>query len=197
MIDRRTKAGRDAWADFISKIGDRTIITVDEYEEAVAMRNVVHSTLAAKRLFDITTPEVPLFWTDDITGVECKCRCDLIGKGIVVDYKTCTDASTDAFTREALRYGYDLQAAMYSSGAIANGYGPDVEWYFIAQEKSPPYAVNVIRAGDTFLERGYWRMNDLLARYAECSRDDSWPGYNATAEPNEIILPEWALIPED
>ena len=196
-VNRRTKAGQEEWAAFMAANEGLSIVTADEYLTACTMANVVRSVPAARPLLEQLTPELPLFWRDDITGIECKCRCDLIGPGIVVDYKTCDDASTEAFTRKALSYGYDLQAAMYSSGATANGYGDTIDWIFIAQEQKPPYAVNVIRAGDAFLERGFWRMNALLEKYAVAKAADFWPSYNETAEPNEIILPEWAVIPED
>ena len=195
-IDRRTKTGREAWEAFTAKAGAREILTAEDFETAKAMAAAVHLNPAARPLLQGKEFERVLFWNDEATGTACKCRCDAVGPGVVVDYKTCTDASTDAFARDAMRYGYDLQAAMYTSGARANGYGLGIDWYFIAQEKAPPYAVNVIRAGDAFIERGYWWMQELLRRYEACKNAGSWPGYNAGSEPNEIILPEWAAIPE-
>src|SRR5688500_10806493 len=35
--DRRTKEGKATWADFCSTAGDRTVITLDEFEKAQAM----------------------------------------------------------------------------------------------------------------------------------------------------------------
>ena len=136
--------------------------------------------------------EVPLYWIDPETGVECKGRLDAITEDYVIDYKTTTNAATDAFMREAIRYGYDLQAAMYLEAARANGYNPK-GFIFIAQEKTAPYLVNVLHAGDAFIDRGLWIMRDLLAKYKECSDSDTWPGYGE----NELILPEWEVIDND
>lgn len=192
--DKRTKAGREVWAQFEAENVGKTIITEDEFDKAILMANAIKSSPLCMSLLDGTEREKPLFWTDEAFGVECKCRTDAIKPGVIIDFKTCEDASTDGFMRESLRYGYDLQAAMYLEAARLNNYGP-CDWYFIAQEKSEPFAVNVILAGDAFVERGNMLFQSLLGKYVKCLDNGVWHGY-VEDEPNELILPEWATFPD-
>ena len=186
--DRRTKEGKAIWAELMES-GKEVISAADM--EAIQRMEVEFEPVRKKWLTDVQT-ELPLVWTDDATGVECKGRLDALSSEWIIDYKTTTDASTNAFTREAIRYGYDLQAAMYMDAARANGYNPK-GFIFIAQEKSAPYLINVIRAGDAFLDRGRWIMMDLLQKYKECRDSDTWPGYGE----NELILPEWGAVGDE
>jgi exodeoxyribonuclease VIII len=188
--DRRTKEGKAIWNELMET--GKEIISSDDMNAILAMEkefNAVRSTLFDMKFIGT---EVPLFWTDDETGVDCKGRLDAITDEYVIDYKTTTDASTGAFHREALRYGYDLQAAMYMDAARANGYNPK-GFVFIVQEKNAPYLINIIRAGDAFLDRGRWLMRDLLMKYKECRDSDKWPGYGV----NELILNEWEAVSDE
>lgn len=183
--DRRTKEGKAIWAELMES--GKEVISASDMDAILGMENEFPADLIAG-----AQTEVPLFWTDNETGVECKGRLDAITEDYVIDYKTTTNAATDAFMREALRYGYDLQAAMYLEAARANGYHPK-GFIFIAQEKTAPYLVNVLHAGDVFIDRGTWIMRDLLAKYKECRDSDVWPGYGV----NELILPEWEAIGDE
>lgn len=183
--DRRTKEGKAIWADLIAS--GKEVISAADMDSIRGMERE----FPAHLIRDAQT-EVPLYWVDPETGVECKGRLDAITEGYVIDYKTTSNAATDAFMREALRYGYDLQAAMYLEAARANGYNPK-GFIFIAQEKTAPYLVNVLHAGEAFIDRGLWIMRDLLAKYKECRDSDSWPGYGE----NELILPEWEVIGDE
>ena len=180
--DRRTKAGKEEYQALVDS--GMEVISADDAE---TIRQMVKA--CPIDIFKDCETEKALYWTDSEAGVSCKGRLDAVRSGMVIDYKTTTDANTDAFAKEALRYGYDLQAAMYLEAAKANGYG-DCEFVFIAQEKSAPFAVNVIKAGDAFLDRGRWIMLDLLTKYKECAEKDEWPGYGT----NELVIPEWAVM---
>lgn len=187
--DRRTKAGKDEYQALIDS--GKEILTQEEAQTIAQM--ILAIPLRAWELVASTDAEreKALFWTDPESGVECKGRLDAVRPGFVIDYKTTADASTEAFTREAMKYGYDLQAAMYLTGAELNGYGK-CDFYFIAQEKSAPYAVNIIRASEAFIDRGHWIMRDLLQKWKECNDAGKWPGYGE----NELIIPEWAVMDE-
>ena len=192
--DRRTKAGREQWDAFLAANADREIISKEDHDVITEMYETVWRE-AWKTLMD-TAREIPAFWTDEATGIQCKCRWDAmsnkLGRYTVVDLKTCADASTAAFTKDALRYGYDVQAAHYLRAYRAM-YGVHADFYFVCVEKTPPYAVNVIKASDSFVERGTWILMDLLEKVKECRRMQSWPCYGNS----EMVLPEWAVIPDD
>jgi exodeoxyribonuclease VIII len=192
--DRRTKEGKAIWQDFLQGAGDRTPIKAEDYEKALGMRNaLMENDLIVKLLSG--KHEVPLFWTDELTGEVCKVRLDcftaLSNGAIVIDYKSTNDASTESFMRSAVNYGYDFQAAMYSEG-VKKVTGQDAVFYFIAQEKEPPYAFNVLAADDRFVKRGYDTFRELLGIYHECKVSGNWYGYMGIENQiNLLELPAW------
>ena len=75
-------------------------------------------------------------------------------------------------------------------------YRPD--FIFIAEEKKPPFAVNVIKASEGFMLAGIDKMRELLAIYKECTDLGEWYGYNGYMdEINETILPGWVQLGVD
>lgn len=191
-IDRRTKAGREAWQQFLAEAGNKELISQSDYDMINGMYEAIWTNDDAKALLEECETEKPVFWVDDATGIECKCKMDAVKPGTLVDLKSCGDASTNAFMREALKYGYDVQSAHYLRG-YRSIYTEQAAFWFIAAEKTPPYAVNVIRASDAFIDRGTWTLIDLMDKLKECRDKDEWPGYGT----NELVLPEWAALPDD
>ena len=158
------------------------------------MRRVLKETPFVHRLLN-GEHELPIFWQDELTGEHCKARLDCLtevdGKHIIVDYKTTSNASTDAFMNTAVKYGYDFQAAMYSEGYKAVT-GNDCIFVFIAQEKTAPYAVNILQADEVFLRRGRDTFRQLIGIYHDCKQSDNWYGYLGPYNVvNNLALPAW------
>ena len=194
IIDRRTKDGKAAWAEFVESAADKTVIDCDSYHKAQEMVDCMYRVPFVKRLLD-GEHEKPVFWTDDLTGEECKARYDALvevnGQPIIVDLKTTTDASTDAFMRSAVRMGYHFQAAMYSEGYKQNT-GKIPKFVFIAIEKEPPYSVNILQSDDAFLQCGYDIFRELIGIYSECKRTGVFYGYlGAYNAINNLGLPAY------
>lgn len=192
--DRRTKLGRQEWDVFQAGLGDRTVVSPDDFQKASEMAEAIKAHPLASRLLD-GRHETPHFWTDLDTGIVCKCRTDaeveIDGQTWVVDYKTTADASTEGFQREANKYGYDFQAAMYSEGVEADT-GERPRFAFVAQEKQPPYAINIFVADEDFVSRGYDIFRELLGLYAECKASGNWYGYLGRENTINILeLPAW------
>lgn len=195
--DRRTKYGKDVWAAFTAENDGKEILTRDEFEQAeMVSRSVWRST---EDLLTGCKAEVPLFWDDPRTGIRCKCRVDAMretdDKIIMIDLKTTNDASTDAFARDAVKYGYHVQAAHYINGVIANrlNHGKQIEWWFVAVEKKPPYAVNAILASQVFIDEGQLRLMTLMDKLDDCMRVDEYPGYGTSV----LMMPAWAMSEGD
>ena len=111
---------------------------------------------------------------------------------MIVDYKTTTDASPSAFSRSCVNYGYDFQAGMYCEG-VEKCLDIKPRFVFIAQEKDPPFAVNVLEADEEMIQHGKDIFRELLGIYHECKTTDNWYGYLG---PKPVIsrlsLPAWA-----
>lgn len=191
-IDRRTKDGKATYNAFCEGLGNRQVITPEMYQTAVEMRNASISTPFVAKLLQ-GEHEKPMFWVDELTGETCKIRLDVLseidGRPLIVDYKSAADASTEGFMRHAINYGYDFQAAMYCDG-VEKVTGQKPIFVFIAQEKTAPYAVNILQADDLFLKRGYDIFRELLGIYHECKTSGNWYGYlGAYNIINNLALP--------
>lgn len=193
-VDRRTREGKQLWAEFVEASIGKTPIPPEMFEQAQEMCAALAAEPLAQKLLN-GRREVPFFWVDDSTGEECKCRVDVLNthysRPIVVDVKSTTDASTEAFTKDAIKYGYDFQSAMYSEG-VAKGIGQKPLFVFIAVEKTPPYAVNILQADELLLRRGYNLFRDYIGIYHDCKMSGNWYGYlGKNNQINNLALPAW------
>ena len=193
-VDRRTKDGKEAYNAFLAASDGKSVITLADYEKAAEMAQKALEAPFVKKLLN-GEHEKPFFWVDDLTGEGCKIRVDCIttigGKPVIVDYKTTADASTDGFMRHALSFGYDFQAGMYCEG-VERVTGQKPLFVFIAQEKTAPYAVNILQADDLMVKHGYDIFRELIGIYHECKQTGNWFGYlGAYNVINNLSLPAW------
>lgn len=198
--DKRTKAGKEEWQSFIDGAGEKTVVTAADYEKAKAMADKARSIPAVMELLN-GQHELPIYWTDEDTGEECKVRLDCLtskdGRPTIVDYKTAVDARTEAFVRAAINYGYDFQSGMYCE-AVEKKTGEKPRFIFIAQEKAAPYSVNILEADDEFILRGHDMFRELLGIYHYCKTTGNWYGFmGPDGLANELGLPAWLKAKED
>lgn len=175
VSDRRTKA----WKEFCAKNPNKISIEKEWQETISEMKDKLLADPFVRQLLS-GEHEKPYFWTDKLTGEECKCRADCIteigGNVYVVDIKTCENAATDVFMGKSVDYGYPLQAAMYCEG-VKQATGRECSFVFIAIEKSPPYAVNIMQADDIYRQYGFDIFREALGIYHDCKINNNWYGY--------------------
>ena len=196
-FDRRTTAGKEAYAKFEKEAAGKEVIDEETYNVLVDMREALYKTPFVKNLLN-GEHEKSFFWTDELTGIRCKFRADSFGKfgsqNVIVDYKTVECAETSAFMKAALKFNYDVQAAHYLEGMKA-ATGEDFLFVFVAQEKKAPYLVNVLQADDYFLANGLEIRNEMLKTFKKCMEKDEWIGYMGFAEDqnffNSLTIPNW------
>ena len=186
-FDKRTKAGKEAYADWAAKIPEgSTVMTTDETNDIKEMVKAYKACADARNLLKRSKRELPIFWNDKTLGLKCKCRVDALSPSAVIDIKTTADGSLDSFRRDALKYGYHVQAAHYLDGVESlTGKRPD--WYFIAIEKKPPYAVHVLKASASFIDFGAYERSVLMERLYTCMESGDWSGYRT----EELDVPEY------
>ena len=179
ICDRRTKEGKQIWADFVNANANREIISNEDFEVIKAMKEAVLNHPIASQLIG-GEHEVSLFWRDGDTGEMCKVRPDIMteykGAKLIVDYKTTDSCQDGHFERSARKYGYKMQSGMYREGYFCNFY-EDAGFAFIAQEKEAPYAVRVYFCTEEYLSEGYDEYRALLGLYHECRVNNNYPGY--------------------
>lgn len=195
-IDRRTKQGKQDYADFLEEAKGKDVISAEMMCTIEEMQKVLYATPFAKKLI-YGEHEKSFFWTDEESGFKCKCRPDsfgsISGQPICVDLKTCQCAETEKFMRDAIKLNYDIQASHYCDGLKANT-GKDFMFIFIAQEKTPPYAVNILQADEYFMRSGHDVRASLLESYKECVERNEYPsfmGFGSDAHINSLGIPEW------
>lgn len=177
--DRRTKDGKEEWAKFIADSDGKDVITQEQFEQIDAMRISAYATPFVSKLLS-GEKELSFWGVDEDTGLTIKCRPDCItewnGKHILIDYKTCTDAENTKFCRDSIKFGYDLQLAMYRE-ILKQNTGHDYMVVIIAQEKTAPYVTNVFQLSENYLESGRELYKEMLKVYKECEKTDTWYGY--------------------
>jgi hypothetical protein len=172
-IDRRTKAGKEEYAKLMET--GKIVLSQDEGDSIREMTDAVMNNPEAAALLK-GEHEVPIEWTDLRTGERCKCRPDVIGTDLIVDYKTTSSCEDGVFERSALKYGYQLQAAMYREGLLQTRF-KEYGFAFIAQEKKAPYAVRIYRCDPGWIDDGAVIYRELIDLYHECKVNNTWNGY--------------------
>lgn len=187
-IDRRTKAGKDAWAMFQEANQEKEILTAAQYSTAYAIRDTLLAMPEYRSLIydaEIEGVEVSAFWTDEATGIKLKGRADMLrSDGVCIDLKTTVDASPHGYPNAIARYGSHIQAGMY-----CEAFGCD-RFIFVAVENKPPFAAGIYTLDEASLELGKQQYHAAVAGIARCEREGVWPhGYGE----QEIGLPGWAF----
>lgn len=143
--------------------------------------------------------EKTIHFTDEETGIECKARLDKLINPvppIIFDIKTTADASADGFQRNAINYGYHIQAAHYAAAVEAETGAElsSIGFYFGTAETSDALLTHCFRASPEFLEFGRIERSKLMRRLAACLESGSFPGYCQAPEGvTELSLPGWAV----
>lgn len=176
-VNARTKAGKEELELFKLDNEGKEFVKADEFETIKLMGIAMEQHEVASKLLHGRV-EQSFFWTDVDTGVECKCRPDLINDEnmCIIDYKTTSSCKNGDFERDARKFSYDLQAAMYTDGVFIN----ELESYsfvFVAQEKTAPFAVRVYQCDEGFVENGREKFREYMETLKYCRDNDEWFGY--------------------
>jgi len=194
-VDRRTKAGKAKWAEFQLSLAEngQEEITQDNMDLINRMADSLRASEIANGLLSDGKAEQSIFWNHPKWGFSCKCRPDFLNNkySLVVDLKTATDASPEAFAKAVVNYRYHWQAAHYLQGINEILPKEYKEFIFVVIEKTPPYAVQnyILKRDDIYLAEE--QIKPLLSLYAECLANDTWPGPPDRIQ--TIELPSWYI----
>jgi hypothetical protein len=199
-VDKRTKMGKEQYDLAVIEAGDRDIISDEDFIVINDMKDSLKTNKYAVALLSKGDTEQSIYWTDELTQIECKCRPDYFrtiqDRILITDLKSCRKADMQSIIKDVVRLGYDLQAGMYCEGISKEFNVPkeNIDFIFIFVEKEPPYLINIVQANRFIIERGNALFRQYLGTYKECLETDNWYGYNgATGSPNELTLPNYLL----
>jgi exodeoxyribonuclease VIII len=196
-VDRRTTAGKAEFAAFQTSLkpGQEAADTA-MIEQACKMASSIHCIGPLRDLLSNGDPEVSAYFTDALSGAACRIRPDWVapaGDGVILlDVKTCPDASPTGFAKSIANYRYAVQAAFYSDGWTAATGQTVHAFVFAAVEKEYPFAAAAYILDDESIEQGRRAYRRNLATYAECMDSGRWPGYTDADEIKLLTLPNWA-----
>ena len=200
-LDRRTKEGNIAFAEFEAQHAGKTILTKEEMSQTLAMNSAVDNHPIASQLFADGMPEVT--WRKEqpnaLRALQCRTDwfsalgCELTaGAPYVVDLKTVDSLDSAAFRnfeRAAFSYGYHRQAGFYLPLINEIYKQPVSQMFYVAVEKCEPYGVAVYRLSDDAIAQGQdENIADLIA-LKKSLENNSWPNIEPTLY--ELNLPSW------
>lgn len=185
-------------ANFAADNDGRIILSQADHDRLISMRDAVMAHSAARYLMTLPgKAEQSIYWIDKKTGVLCRCRPDWwANQKIIVDLKTCIDASPEGFAKSIYNWNYHVQDVMYREGGEAVT-GEPQSFVFLAVEKdacvingeSKGVAVYVL--DDESRNVGIKQFRRALNEFASCSETGKWPGYSDKV--NTISIPAWGI----
>jgi exodeoxyribonuclease VIII len=191
-IERRSNAGKAEWAAFVEEHKGKTILTDEQYQTCLQVRDAVYRhPVASGLLRQAGQSEQTFYAIDSETGELIKCRLDRLpdSGAMILDVKTTDDASPGGFARSCANFRYPVQSAWYKDVLDAAVGGHPEDFVFIAVEKSPPYAIGVYFVDYTDEQRGRLAARRDLQRIVNAKRANYWPDYGAEIRP--LQMPTW------
>lgn len=142
--------------------------------------------------------QMSVFWTDKETGLNLKTRPDIVKskKNIIVDVKTCKDASPRGFVRDAIKLDYPIQAAMQIDGCIKGGIMDKVDSYFwLAVQKTAPFHAELYEFEIEDRENVEVLLyRKVLQKIAQAKEQNLYPGFSDRSYNSYGVLP--FMMPE-
>lgn len=146
----------------------KTFVTQDQIDTATFITKKVFANAEAAALLSLVTQtQKRIEFTDKTTGLKVCGYEDGEGDNIIMDLKSCINADPEEFVRQAIKLGYDLQAAVYLEAAKLRSF-KFPEYWFLCVETSEPYGISVIRASDEFIEYGKLTLRNSLDNFKYC-----------------------------
>lgn len=184
------KANKERKAEWIATNAGKTPLDAEDGDRIAHMVRSIRAHRAAMAAIAGAT-EQTIEWVDAETGIACKARLDILGRG-VRDLKTAIDVSPRMFGLASAKYLYHGMGAWYHDGATASGRCPNPDHpMIIAAQNCAPWDVAVYRFDSETLEAGRALYRRLLRRFVECTAADWWPG--VAPEIMSLQLPSWTL----
>jgi exodeoxyribonuclease VIII len=165
----RTNQGKEDKAAFVEEHKGAKLLSHTEHRQLNLMFESVMAHREARELIEADgIAEGSYFWTDEATGLECKCRPDkhIQNQSLLVDVKT--TPSLAKFCYSVDDYRYYIQDPWYCDGV--SRFGNPVRMEFLVAQKTIEcgrYPVMVVKLPQEAIEYGQAVYREDLRRYAE------------------------------
>ena len=174
--------------EYLEQSGKR-LLSFDDWHNLMAMKAKLESNEQAMELIRDARIENSFFWQDEHTGLLLKARPDVLQRNMIIDLKTCADASEKAIQNEVFRYGYDVQMSMIRDGVEAIEGNRIDNFILICIETKYPYNIGIYILDEEIIENARYKYKNLLLQLKESQEFNNWKDYGI----NTILLPKWAI----
>jgi exodeoxyribonuclease VIII len=192
------KKAKEEKAEFYEANPGKTIITADDYDKCRMMRDSLMALPEIGEVFATGAPEQSGFYIDkgedgrnNGTGMLCKYRPDWRNDWCILDVKSTTDISAEAFSRTIAKFGYHTSAAHYLEGDRITTGTNHRQFIFAAVESEPPYLAALYVLDEESLELGEYTRRKALNGIKAGRDTGEWPLYNHGIT-TPIGVPSWA-----
>jgi PDDEXK-like domain of unknown function (DUF3799) len=139
--------------------------------------------------------EVVLAWQED--EIWLRTMIDCVAGLKVYDLKTSgMNCAPHIVAERPSDLGWDVQAAMFERGLgrLDPEHAGRHEFFFVAQENEPPFALTVVRIGEADLTMGRKKLEVAIEIWRGCMASGEWPAYPAdtvTSHPRGWTESQW------
>ncbi len=200
-ISRRSNAGKLAhaeWQEVLARNGITELLPEDIKQLGAMGLALMANPIARRWLFGKKAEiERVIRWTCLATGMKRKAKLDWVSPEakLVIDLKTCEDASPQAWVWQVGKYGLHRQASAYLE-AVRHEYGPG-DWTFlflaVSKERFPRVGPHILE--DSAIALGERENIRALTELQRCLASGDWsePWNNSV---NVVDLPRSAYFLE-
>ena len=189
QCDRRTTAGKELWASFLTGVNGRTVIDEEMQAAVDGIRRVVESMTSCRETL-ASCQERELSLVAEVNGVLGKARLDAYDgdAGLILDVKT-TSVRVPEFARQAFNLNYALQMAWYRAVAQASGLTVNRCGILIC-ETVRPWGCQVALLPNTIIDYADAAVASGCVAWSECQQTGVYPLYEDKVI--ELEMPSWA-----
>jgi len=197
-FDRRTKAGKEGYAEFQEKAQGKSVLNIDQFELVEGMARAIFDHGTAKRVLTGGEAEFSYFTKFEGVDMELKCRPDYVNENVLIDVKSCRDASPAEFSRACANFNYHIQAAFYLDVYNKVMETKIKDFYFLVVENTSPHAVAIYKLDEESIELGRVQYRQALGKLSEYLKESKTGEikkqklmYGELIK--ELSLPSWAF----
>jgi len=168
-------------------LSGKIVLTAQDLYFLMEMKLALHRDPRAMELIKGAEIEKSFFWEDPESGLIVKSRPDVLHKNMIVDLKTCSDASPRGFQAAMVDGWYHVQFGMIRD-AVRKLEDRDIpNCICINVEKKYPFLVSIYPIDEAAIEVGQAKYKQLLVDLKHAIVHNDFPEYAIET----ISLPSW------
>lgn len=174
-IDRRTTAGKKAWAEFVSS--GKEPVKAEDYGRAMSCVEALaaHDTFGEHLIYRnpgaLRETRIDFEWDGEPT--RCKPDLLLFDEAVIWDIKTSRNASPKRFSRSASELGYFRQSEFYCEAAKQK-FGKEFRFLFAVVETEYPFHTAVYEPSRDDRMKARQELNELILQLRFRRETKNW-----------------------